>query len=698
MHRQYPFGKRGKHFALVVALFALLAVLAACSSPPPGEEAEAPAADAPAADAPAAQGEASEYQAQRAECTWETPCWPEIVDTVPDSFQESPMLAEMVAAGELPPVEERVPANPLVIQPAEVIGEYGGTWLRAFTGPGDRQNIERMNNDYAIFWDTSSTELRPRIVQSWESNDDASEWTFHLREGLKWSDGEPLTADDYLFWYDYMLTDDQIVSSVPWYLSWGGELAVFEKVDDYTFKYTFAAPFPTWPETMATSTVAGHFQMGRVGLGLVAPQHYLEQYHAAFVGEDEANGIATEAGFENWQLYFLARNDAHMNPDLPVLTQWKPVTTIASTEYVLERNPYFWAVDTEGNQLPYFDRVSLELVEELEVLNLRAIAGNYTLQGRHIDFAKLPVIRENEVQGDYFVNFWVSRTRHQAKIAFNQDWNEDPDIAELIQNRDFRKALSLSIERSEINETYFLGAGREASFCPQDTPPYFNSDRWDEEFGRFDLEEANRILDDLGLDQRDADGTRLLPSGEPVRLIIDAVSGAFIPYPEMSESIAQMWAEVGVSLQVNPVERSLWVERMQANQPMLNMFATGDYNPEVLPRLLPTERWAPIATAWANTPNPDPDDYDGPQWIKDLVLKHWEAVQEPDPQRRRELFIEGTEIMCDNQARLGMVVDVPDLTVIIKNNMRNVPSPIERNVYAQTPSHAYPETWSIIQE
>lgn len=608
------------------------------------------------------------------------------------------MLAEMVAAGELPPVEERVPANPLVIQPAEVIGEYGGTWLRAFTGPGDRQNIERMNNDYAIFWDTSSTELRPRIVQSWESNDDASEWTFHLREGLKWSDGEPLTADDYLFWYDYMLTDDQIVSSVPWYLSWGGELAVFEKVDDYTFKYTFAAPFPTWPETMATSTVAGHFQMGRVGLGLVAPQHYLEQYHAAFVGEDEANGIATEAGFENWQLYFLARNDAHMNPDLPVLTQWKPVTTIASTEYVLERNPYFWAVDTEGNQLPYFDRVSLELVEELEVLNLRAIAGNYTLQGRHIDFAKLPVIRENEVQGDYFVNFWVSRTRHQAKIAFNQDWNEDPDIAELIQNRDFRKALSLSIERSEINETYFLGAGREASFCPQDTPPYFNSDRWDEEFGRFDLEEANRILDDLGLDQRDADGTRLLPSGEPVRLIIDAVSGAFIPYPEMSESIAQMWAEVGVSLQVNPVERSLWVERMQANQPMLNMFATGDYNPEVLPRLLPTERWAPIATAWANTPNPDPDDYDGPQWIKDLVLKHWEAVQEPDPQRRRELFIEGTEIMCDNQARLGMVVDVPDLTVIIKNNMRNVPSPIERNVYAQTPSHAYPETWSIIQE
>ena len=704
MLQQNHFWKRCIPYAFAVAL---LAVLAACSSPPAEPAADAPpvadpAAEAPAAPdapaAPAAEGPTSEYQTQRAQCSWETPCWPEIVDTVPESFQEAPMLAERVEAGELPPVEERLPVNPLVIQPAEVIGEHGGTWRRAFTGPGDRQNIERMNTDYLIFWDTNSTELRPRIAHAWESNEDTSEWTFYLREGIKWSDGEPLTADDFIFWYDHLLNGDQIVSSVPWYLTWGGELVEMEKVDDYTLTFKFAEPFPTWPETVASSTVAGHFQQGWVGLGLVAPQHYLEQFHAAFVGEEEANRLATDAGFENWQLHLLAKNDAHMNPDLPVLTQWKPVTTIASNEYVLERNPYFWAVDPEGNQLPYIDRVAMELVEELEVLNLRAIAGNYTIQGRHIDFAKLPVIRANQESGDYFVNFWVSLTRHQAKIAFNQDWNEDPALAEMLQSRDFRKALSLAIERSEINETYFLGAGREASFCPQDTPPFFNSDRWDEEFGRFDPEEANRILDELGLTERDANGFRLLPNGQPLQLVIDAVSGAFIPYPEIAESVAQMWAEVGIDLRVNPVERSLWVERGQANQAMLNMFATGDYNPEVLPRLLPTERWAPIAAAWGDSPNPDPADYDGPQWIKDLVLKHWEAVQEPDPEKRRQLFIEGTEIMCDNHARLGMVVDVPDLTVIIKNNVRNVPFPIERNVYAQTPAHAYPETWSIVQE
>lgn len=689
LHKKLYKNRLARAWGKSVLILVVITLLAACA---PAPEAGIPQVD----DEPVP---VDDYQAQRAECTFENPCWPEIRDTVPAAFQEAPMLAEMVASGDLPPVEERLPVEPLVIEPAEQIGEHGGTWRRAFTGPGDRQNIERMNNDYAIFWDTNSTELRPRLVKAWESNADASEWTFYLREGTRWSDGAPLTADDYVFWYEHILTNEQLVASIPWYMTWGDELAVLEKVDDYTFTIRFAQPFPIWPETMATSTVAGHFHQGWVGLGLVAPQHYLEQFHADFVGEEEATALAREAGYETWYLHFLSKNDAHMNPDLPGLTQWIPVTTVASSEYVLERNPYFWAVDTEGNQLPYFDRVSMELVEELEVLNLSAIAGNYTIQGRHIDFGMLPVIRANEESGDYFVDFWISRTRHQAKIAFNQDWNEVPEIAELLQSRDFRKALSLSIERDEINETFFLGDGREASFCPQDTPPYFTLDRWDEEFGRFDPDEANRILDELGLEQRDSDGFRTLPDGSSLTLAIDAVSGAFIPYPEIGERIGQMWREnLDINLRVNPVERSLWVERMGANQPMMNIFATGDYNPEVLPRLLPTDRWAPLAADWANTPNPDPADYDGPEWIKDLVLKHWEAVQEPDPELRRQLFIEGTEIMCDNHARLGMVVDVPDLTVIIKNNVRNVPTPLERNVYAQTPAHAYPETWSIVQD
>jgi peptide/nickel transport system substrate-binding protein len=699
---QRPFG-----FLTIVLVIAALAVVA-CSSPPSvPEEVEAvpEAAEAgPEAAAPGVSEEApmptDDYQAQREDCTSSNPCWPEIADTIPSSFHEAPMLAEMVASGALPPVEERLPTEPLVIQPVEMIGQYGGTLRRAFTGPGDRQNIERWNNDYGIFWNTGATELRPRHIKQWEANDDASEWTFHLREGMKWSDGAPFTADAYMFWYEHILQNELLVPTAPWYMQWGGDLAVFEKVDDSTFKIKFAAPFPAWPETMGSITVAGHYQNGRNGGGLFAPGHYLEQFHPDFIGEEEANQKAQDAGFENWHLYFLAQNDAAMNSELPVVSPWKPVTRIADSEFVLERNPYFFAVDTEGNQLPYFDRISLELVEELEVLNLRAIAGNYTVQGRHIDFSKLPVIRENEQEGDYFVNFWGSSTRKPVKIAFNQDWNEDPEIAQFtVGSLDFRKALSLAIERNEINETFFLGVGKEASFCPANTPPYMNSDRWDQEFGRFDPEEANQILDSLGLDQKDSEGFRLLPSGKRLTLRIDAVSGAFLDYPSISERIAQMWAEnVGIHLTVNPVERSLWIERSEANQPMMSMFETGEYNPAVLPRLLPTSRWAPVAAVWANTPNPDPSAYDGPEWIKEEVAKHWAAYQEPDPDKRLQLLIEGTEIMCDNQARLGIVVDVPVYTTLIKNNVRNVPKPMEWVVYAQTPGNGYPEQFFMLQE
>jgi peptide/nickel transport system substrate-binding protein len=683
-------------------------VIVACGGNAPQSAApEAPAA--PAQEGEAATGDtatggaaaapADDYQAQREACTKESPCWPSIVDTVPTSFSEAPMLAEKVASGDLPPVEERLPKNPLVIQPAEMIGQYGGILRRAFTGPGDRQNYERWVNDYTIFWDTGATELRPRLAWKWESNEDATVWTIYLRDGLKWSDGEPFTADDYIFWREHIISNDELVPVKPWWIVWGGELATFEKIDDVTFTITFAKSFPTWPVALASSTVAGYLQGGRTGGGLYAPHHYLEQFHPDFIGQEEVDAKAKAAGFDTWNLYFLAMADAAMNPDSPVMSPWKPVTIVASDKLDFERNPYFWAVDTEGNQLPYYDGISLELVEELEVLNLRAIAGNYTLQGRHIDFSKLPVIRENQEQGNYFVNFFTSSTRNPAAIYINQDWNADPDIAAYtVGSLDFRKALSLAIERSEINETYFLGVGTEASLCPANTPPFFNSDRWDQEFGRFAPDEANSILDSIGLDKKDSEGYRLLPSGKRLVLRIDAVSGSFLPYPEIAESIGQMWKDVGIQLLVNPVERSLWIERSDANEPMMSIFETGEWNPETVTRLIPENRWSPIAGVWGSTPNPDPADYDGPQWQKDQILKHWEAIQTLDPTERRQHYVEGMEILCDNQPILGMVVNVPVYTALIKNNVRNVPKPLEWVVYAQTPGNGMPEQFFEIPE
>lgn len=694
---------------LVLALLVALA-LTACSSdtvpaPAPadesGQEAETAATPTESSEEDAAAPALDDYQAQREACTLESPCWPHVLADapVPDSFQEAPMLAELVEAGELPPVAERLPSEPLVVEPAESIGTYGGIWQRAFTGPGDRQNIERILYNNLIRWNTGMTELIPYIFRDWESNDDGSQWTFYLREGMKWSDGEPFTTADFMFWYEHMVQSDQIVTAIPSYMTWGGDLAQFEALDETTLQITFAAPFPLFAVQVAGGyDVGSQWIHGATGLGMVAPAHYLEQFHPDFVGEDEANQLAEDAGFESWNLYFLNQNNPHVNADLPVTSPWRPVTQISSDQYQLERNPYFFAVDTEGNQLPYFDGISLELVEELEVLNLRAIAGSYTIQGRHIDFSKLPVLRENQADGDYFINFWTSATRHPITLYFNMDYAGDEALKELIRNVEFRRALSLAVEREEFNEIYFLGVGRPASYCPSGASPYFNSDRWDEEWGRFDPEEANRLLDELGLDQRGSDGFRLMPNGEPLILMMDAISGAFLDYPSIAEMVGQQWADVGVRLQVNPVERSFWVERMEANQHMLSVFEVISWHPETESVFIRGVREFPVGSEWASQTERDPADYDGPDWYKQVVELQWQARAEPNAERRQEIYMEATAIFCDNQPNLGVVVGVPVWTTVIKNYVRNVPKPVEWTTFGQTPGSSFPETWYLVQE
>src|SRR5690606_8985828 len=293
------------------------------------EEAAAPAQTT---DEQAASPALDEYQAQREGCTLETPCWPQVLvdGPVPDTFNEAPMLAERVEAGELPPVEERLPQEPLVVQPAESIGQYSGIWQRAFTGPGDRQNIERILYNNLLRWNTGMTEMVPYIFRDWESNADGSQWTFYLRQGMKWSDGQPFTTADFMFWYEHIVQNEQLVPTLPSYMTWGGELAQFEAIDDTTLQVTFAEPFPLFAVRVAGGyDVGSQWIHGESGVAMFSPAHYMQQFRPDFVGEEGANRLAQEAGFEAWHLHFLAKNNPHMNPDVPVTSPWRPLTQIA---------------------------------------------------------------------------------------------------------------------------------------------------------------------------------------------------------------------------------------------------------------------------------------------------------------------------------------------------------------------------------
>ncbi|MEE8046266.1 MAG: ABC transporter substrate-binding protein, partial [Dehalococcoidia bacterium] len=382
--------------------------------------------------------------------------WPSIVlNNVPSSFQEAPMLAALVASGDLPPVEERLPTNPLVISPADGIGKYGGTWFRAFTGPADGQNMERPMKDHLLYFDTGMTDVQPNIAESWTVNADATVFTFTLRTGLKWSDGNDFTTEDIMFWYNQMLLNDEINPTTPAWAVHGGSTLLYEAIDDVTFRVTAAKSYGLFIPLIASVIVAGPHTRGDSGGGGYAPSHYLQQFHPDFVGLATATANAEAAGFDNWSNYFLNRNHANANPDSPMMTAWRVTQSINTSEWAFERNPYYWAVDTDGNQLPYMDKVVLTLAENLEVLNLRAIAGDFTVMGRHIDIAKLPVFLENATAADYRVQFWKQPQSGIANISFNESWDGDAELASFLQNVEFRRALSMGLERDQINEVFF---------------------------------------------------------------------------------------------------------------------------------------------------------------------------------------------------------------------------------------------------
>ena len=446
----------------------------------------------------------------------------------PAKLGEAPMLAELVKAGKLPPVEQRVPDEPLVIQPVHEIGKYGGTWRRGFTGPGDVENGNRINaSDKPLFWDFTGTEIVPSVARGWEQSADGKTFTLFLRKGMKWSDGAPFTADDFVFWFEDLYSNKEIVPTPIADMQPQGKPGRVVKIDDTTVQFQFDVPYYLFEDMMAGDTLIGGGQSVRQSqkftFGAYSPKHYLSQFLPKNSSVDEANAKAKEAGYENWVQYLHFKKDWALNPELPTLGPWKTVQPINTPTWVLERNPFYWAVDTEGNQLPYIDRVQLTLAENLEVLNLRAVAGEYDLQERHIDIAKLPVILENQEKGGYTVHLDQAYNGSDSVLQINQSYDADPEIAKWLTNADFRRALSLGLDRDQLNETFWLGVGMPGSVVPAESSPYNPGPEYRTTWSTHDVDKANAMLDALGLTKKDA--RRLPPAHRQWRAAADRDHG-----------------------------------------------------------------------------------------------------------------------------------------------------------------------------
>jgi peptide/nickel transport system substrate-binding protein len=318
------------------------------------------------------------------------------------TYNEAPSLAERVAAGELPPVEERLPENPLIVDVVEEIGQYGGVWRRAFLGPADANNYVRVVYDSLLRFSPDGSEIMPHLVESWEPSEDFTSWTLHLRRGARWSDGEPFTADAIMFWYEDVVLNEDLTPTVPsWIQNADGSPVLVEREDDDSVRFTFDQP-----DTLFLTELTFRDGGDRT-LAAFLPGHYLRQFHPNHADEAELQAMVRGAGFETWTELFMTRAMPTENPERPTMAAWVPYnSTVSDQTFVLRRNPYYIGVDPEGNQLPYVDEVHFRFFSDVEALNFAAVTGEFDFQARHVQMTNYPVLIENEERGGYRVITW----------------------------------------------------------------------------------------------------------------------------------------------------------------------------------------------------------------------------------------------------------------------------------------------------
>jgi len=630
---------------------------------------------------------------------------PEVVTDaakLPKSLKEAPQLAELVKAGKLPPVAERVGQDPVVIKPLREVGKYGGTWRGGFTGPADFWNGFRCCSgpDHLMFWDYTGDKVVPNLAKSLEMQDGGRAWLVHLRRGMKWSDGKPFTADDFVFWFEDIYQNKDLVPTPSATLAINGKQGAIEKVDTYTVRFKFPEPYFMLPDVLAGSTDLAGQGFAYRGMGGFAPAHYLKQFHPKYAGQAELDKKVKEAKFDSWVRMFLAKNDWALNPELPVLSPWKTVTAINTPTWTLERNPYSVFVDTAGNQLPYIDRVVLTLGENLEVINLRAVAGEYDFQQRHLDLGKLPVFIENQAKGGYKVYLDPGDYGGDMIIKFNLNYDADPEIAKWFNTADFRRALALGIDRDQINETFWLGTGTPSSVVPADGNKYNPGPQYRKLWATLDVRKANEMLDKIGLAKKDAQGYRLRSDGKGrLRIEIMTLGGQFVQFTQIAEMIREQWKRIGIDLTVQEVERSLALKRTAANEQQLGAWNNdGSEHLFTFPlHVFPFELAAvassgPLYVKWfhsagAQGREPEPK-------MRELMEKWKKAFGVPEKERI-QLGKEVWKIAAEEVYIIGVIGMGPaSMGVrVVKTNMGNIPSRQYNSPDGKTPGISRPMTF-----
>lgn len=584
-------------------------------------------------------------------------------------YSQAPDLAAAVEAGTLPPLEERLPENPMVVTPLESVGSYGGVWRSALKGTYDTGWVRRtVGYQPLVAYDYEWTKVVPNVAERFEVNEDATEFTFYLREGHKWSDGEPFTAEDLLFALNVMQSP-----------AYAGRKPAFEwdkitgeVVDPLTFKMTLSAPNGLFLERLAS--VEGQFIVN-------AAKHYCGKYFPDV--DPDATENAKAEGFDSWtQAMEQSCFFNFVDEDRPLLFAWRQVTPYDGLNQLIEweRNPYFFKVDTEGQQLPYIDKVRMVQTENVEDIVLKVVNGEIDFSNRHFaTVTNKPVIYDGQESGGYTLKPTTDARMNHAIFQLNLT-HDDPDKRKLYNEKDFRAALSLAMDREEIIDVVFAGQGEPYQAAPRPSSQFYN-ETLAKQFTEYDPDRANELLDGLGLTERNSDGIRLGHDGEPIRIQLFSPSDQ-VEFNDIAQLVVEQWKEIGIDLDARNAERSLVYERIQNNSHDMHVWwGDGGMNDAILdPRFyFPFNLESAFAERWSqyflNTGSKLAEA--PPAEVQKQMDLYIELIASPEKEEQKEIFDEILQIAAEQFYVIGTVLPA-DGYIVANEKLGNVP---ERQVY-----------------
>ncbi len=588
------------------------------------------------------------------------------------------MLVPLVKQGKLPPVAERlpVPEDVLVLQPIEMVGEYGGTWHRVWKGPADFHAYQRENYEEVLRWPRNPKDpIQPGLAKRWEFSDGGTTLTLYFRRGLKWSDGHPWTVDDITFWWEDIELNKELTAAphAEWVIY--DNPMTLEKLDAYTIRLKFPSP-----NGMILPMLAFHgnqWPLNFERFGFYAPAHYLKQFHPKYT-----------PSITDYKLFNQKADD--LNPERPAMTPW-PVSQYrpGDAKLIATRNPYYWKVDPEGRQLPYIDRIELTLVENNEAAAALALACQVDMQYRSMDLKKYPLFVEKGKTCNYRVYRWGSAKGSQNVFWPNQSYAGDLVLRKIFQDRNFRIALSLAINRKKVNSVAYLDQGiinaelvvpDSAYFVPEVATLY----------QEYDPKLAGEYLDKAGLKLGPDGKTRLRPDGRPLEVTIETShQGADLDAVQL---VAADWNAVGIKAAVKTISRDLYWPRATGNEVQIATWSTDrGIEPFVDPiYVLPFDErsWmAPAFGTYYKTVGAKGERPTGSLAKAQQLYELFKATV--DRAKQIELGKKLIRMAAEEVTTITTVGVVP-VPLIVKNNFRNVPEKYTEDWIIMSPGNLDP--------